>query len=384
MKNGHKLASLGLIAASILANPAVAQVFVSGNDGKQVRTGDAVPGPFADEAVTLSVGRSGRPEIIGRVAAPATLNGPPVSVAVARNGRFALVTSAQRPGPDGKLQPWGIVSAIDLRKPAQPKVTGQLELPPGSMGVALLPDGKRALIASASDDSVAVVGVQPDGTLKLLQTIRLEAKSEPRDVVASPDGRTAYVVRFGDAKLTKLAIDKAEVRRAGEIAVGIQPDGAVISRDGRFLYNSNFGGTPLSGTAGAVSTVDLARGEMVAATAVGPTPEHVALSPDGKYLAAVIGNGSAFTRTAANFAEVTGQLKVFRAGGAELVPIAEAPIGHNCQGAAFTDDNRTILVQCAVEKTIAAFRFDGKTLTPVDGALDFDGRPGAIASAKSR
>ena len=192
------------------------------------------------------------------------------------------------------------------------------------------------------------------------------------------------MVRFGDGKLSTLAIDKTEVRRAGEITVGINPDGAVISRDGRYLYNSNFGGTPLSGPAGAVSTVDLAKGEMVAAIPVGPTPEHVALSPDGKYLAAVIGNGSAFTRTAANFAEVTGRLKVFRAGGATLAPIAEAPIGHNCQGAAFSDDNRTILVQCAVEKTIAAFRFDGTVLTPVDAALSFDGRPGAIATAKSR
>lgn len=384
MKYGHKIASVGLLATSIWAVPAAAQIFVSAHDGKQVRAGDLVPGPFPDEVVTLSVGRGGQPEIIGRVAAPTTLNGPPVSVAVARNGRFALVTSAQRAGPDQKLQPWGIMSAIDLRKPAQPRVTGQVELPPGSMGVALLPDGKRALVASASDDSVSVVGVMPDGTLKLLQTIRLEPKSEPRDVVATPDGRTAYVVRFGDGRLSRLAIDRGEVRRDGEIAVGIQPDGAVISRDGRFLYNSNFGGTPMSGTAGAVSTVDLRTGEMVAATSVGPTPEHVALSPDGRYLAAVIGNGSAFTRTAANFAEVTGRLKVFRTAGAELVPVAEAPIGHNCQGAAFTDDNRTILVQCAVEKNVTAFRFDGTALTPVETVLAFDQRPGAIATARSR
>ncbi len=375
---------LGMLSMSIWAGPAAAQVFVSANDGKQVRAGDVLPGPFPDEVVTLSVDRNGKPGIIGRVAAPATLNGPPVSVAVARDGRFALVTSAQRAGPDQKLQPWGVMSRIDLRKPAEPKVTGQLELPPGAMGIALLPNGKRALVASASDESVSVVEVLPDGTLKLLQTIKLEAKSEPRDVVSSPDGRSAYVVRFGDGKLSKLVIDAAGVRRDGDIAVGINPDGAVISRDGRFLYTGNFGGTPLSGKEGAIAIVDLAKGEMVNAVTVGPTPEHVALSPDGRYLAAVIGNGSAFTRIAPNFAEVTGRLKVFSAAGKNLAPIAEAVIGHNCQGAAFSNDTRTILVQCAVEKTIQAFRFDGKTLAPVDGVLNFDARPGAIATAKSR
>jgi DNA-binding beta-propeller fold protein YncE len=384
VKHWRKIVFSGVACLVLTSTPLAAQIFVSANDGKQVRAGDLVPGPFPDEVVTLTLDRGGTPRVIGRVTAPTTLNGPPVSVAVSRNGRLALVASSQRAGADGKLVPHGIVSAIDLRDPAQPRVIGQLELPPGTMGIGLLPDAKRALVASASDNSVSLIAIAANGSLQRLQTIALEAGSEPRDVVIARDGRSAYVVRFGDGLLTRLAIDSDGVRRTGDITVGKNPDGGVISRDGRFLYNSNFGGTSLSGTAGAISAVDLARGEMVAGIAVGPTPEHVTLSPDGRYLAAVIGNGSAFTRTAANFAEVTGRLKVLQVDGARLVAVAEAPIGHNCQGAAFSDDGRTILVQCAVEKTIGSFRFDGKTLTPVETALSFDARPAAIATAKSR
>lgn len=384
MKYLCKTALSSLLAVTIWTVPALSQVFVSANDGKQVRAGDPEPGPFPDEVVTMVIDRAGRPRVVGRVAAPATMNGPPVSLAVARNGRLALVAVSQRTGPDQKLQPFGMVSAIDLRDTARPQVTGQIELPPGTMGIGLVPDASLALVASASDASVSVISVARDGSLKLLQTIKLDAKSEPRDVVVAPDGRTAYVVCFGNGMLTKLAIDGSDVRRVSDIPVGKSPDGAVISRDGRYLYNSNFGGTSLSGTEGAVSTVDLAKGAMVAGLSVGQTPEHVALSPDGRYLATVVGNGSAFTRTAANFTEVTGRLKILRTGQGGLQFVTEAPIGHNCQGAAFSDDGRTILVQCAVEKTISAFRFDGKTLTPVDGALSFDARPGAIATAKSR
>ena len=225
----------------------------------------------------------------------------------------------------------------------------------------------------------------PGKALKLVDTIKLEPKAEPRDVVIAPDSRSAYVVRFGDGKITRLSIDGTSVKRAADIPVGTNPDGAIITHDGRYLYNTNFGGTPASGKVGAISTVDLRTQAMVAAVSVGATPEHVALSPDSRFLVSVVGNGSAFTRDASNFADVVGRLRIYRAGAAELVQLAEVNIGHNCQGATFSDDGRTVLVQCAVEKTISAFRFDGSTLTPIDGAtLTFDARPGAIATARSR
>lgn len=372
----------GLVAACSGTRLA-AQVFVSAHDGKQVRAGDAVPGPFPDEVVTLRLDRQGRPQVAGRVAAPATLNGPPVSVAVSADGRLALVAAAQRFGPDGKLQPHGLVSAIDVSRPARPRVLAAIELPAGTMGVSFV-GRNRALVASAAAARVSLLAVERGGAMRVLAEVALEPGSEPRDVVVAPDRRSAYVVRFGDGRLTRLAIRGDSLTRDGDIPVGTNPDGAVIDRDGRFLYNSNFGGTPLSGSAGAVSAVDLRAGRMVAAVAVGPTPEHVALSRDGRHLAVVLGNGSAFTRTAPDFDRVLGRLAILRVAGARLEPVAEAPIGHNCQGAAFSDDGRTVLVQCAVEKSIAAFRFDGGRLTPVAGALTFDGRPGAIAAPGRR
>lgn len=382
---GHLGLLLAAAGAALSSTCAMAQIIVSANDGKQVRSGDPIPGPFPDEVLTLSLDAAGRPRVTGRVEAPATLNGPPVSIAVAPNSRFALVSSAQRFGADKKLQPYGIVSMIDLGVPARPRVVQSLELAPGTMGVAMTRDTKLALVVSASDDSVSVLSITPGKAMKLIDTIKLEPKAEPRDVVIAPDNRSAYVVRFGDGKITKLTIAGTRVTRVRDIAVGTNSDGAIITRDGRYLYATNFGGTPISGKAGAIATVDLRTDQLVAAITVGETPEHVALSADGRFLVSVVGNGSAFTRDAANFAEKVGRLRIYKAGGVDLVQLAETNIGHNCQGATFSDDGRTVLVQCAVEKTITAFRFDGKSLTPVEnGTLTFDARPGAIATARSR
>lgn len=374
-----------MLAASAAAMPAGAETVLVALDGKQVRPGDVQTGPTRDMVAVLDIGA--RPmRIIGSVDAPATLNGPPVSVAVARSGRFALVANAQKLGPDNKTQPDGVVSLISLADPVHPQVLQRLPLPPGAMGVWLNPKGTLALVACASADSIAVLAVRDGKALEQIGTVALDPKSEPRDVVMTPDGRAAYAVRFGDGKITRLAINGTTVTREGDIAVGINPDGAIISADGRYLYNTNFGGTPLSTPkVGAVSIVDLKAGRMIGAVDVGAIPEHVVLSPDGKYLAVVVGNGSAFVRTAANFNTVLGKLMIFRTGGGKLTPVAQADTGHNCQGAAFSADGRSLFVQCAVERDITRFDFRDEKLTRADEPpLVLESRPGAFGTSRGR
>jgi hypothetical protein len=51
----------------------------------------------------------------------------------------------------------------------------------------------------------------------------------------------------------------------------------------------------------------------------------------------------------------------------------------------FTDDGRTILLQCALTKEIEVWRFNGRTLTQDKAAsLKLNARPGSIATPASR
>ncbi|MEO7054209.1 MAG: YncE family protein, partial [Rhizomicrobium sp.] len=118
---------------------------------------------------------------------------------------------------------------------------------------------------------------------------------------------------------------------------------------------------------------------------VGALPEAVVLSPDGKYVALVIGNGSATVKTAANYNIVFGKLSLFKVGAGTLTHIADAQLGHACQGAVFSDDGKRLLVQCSVERDIRVFDFDGKALTErPEAALKMVSRPGAMVTSKTR
>jgi DNA-binding beta-propeller fold protein YncE len=97
--------------------------------------------------------------------------------------------------------------------------------------------------------------------------------------------------------------------------------------------------------------------------AVGPVPEGIAISPDGRYVAVTVMNGSN-AAPSSPFFEDHGLLKILRLDGTSLRPLTEAPVGQWCQGVAWHPDGHSLLVQCMIERRIRTFRFDGTRLTP--------------------
>jgi hypothetical protein len=171
-----------------------------------------------------------------------------------------------------------------------------------------------------------------------------------------------------------------------DFEVGVQPDGGSLTHDGRWLIVNNFGASPVTAKGSASTTVtDTRTGKITFGVEVGALPETVALSPDGKYVALVIGNGSATTLQAPNFKDVYAKMSVFRVGKGNLTHIADAQLGHACQGAVWSDDNKRLLVQCSVERDIRVYDFDGKALTErPEAALKMVSRPGAMVTNKTR
>jgi DNA-binding beta-propeller fold protein YncE len=377
-----------LLATALVLTPmaAFADLAISANDGKQVRAGDGLPmKPTPDSVSIIAFSSTSAPKVIGQIVVCGTMIGPPVALAVAPDYSFALSTCPQKIGADNKLAPEDIVSVIGLDDPTHPKLLQTAHAGQGATGVFLNRKATIALVTGVGDDTVTLFTIK-DRELTQASQVKLEAKAEPRDVIIAPDGKTAWTLRFGDAKVTKLKIDGDQLSRVADYAVGVQPDGGIITADGRYLINNNFGGVPGKTDKGATSVLDTRTGKIVDAAEVGALPEHVVLSADNKYLAMVVGNGSGTVKTAKNFDSVFGKLAIFKLDkGGKLEHVTDGQLGHACQGAVWSDDGKALLVQCSVERDIEYFHFDGKALTKDENAtLKFESRPGAIVTAKTR
>jgi DNA-binding beta-propeller fold protein YncE len=372
---------------------AFAQIAVSANDGKQMHPGDEPAGMRPDTVATIDMNHY-PPRVLATIPMPASMIGPPNAVAVAPNSSFAIVTCPQKINPSDatKLIPADTVSVLDISNPKKPKVIQTAAAGQGASGVSINPEVNLVLVANRSG-SVSVFSLAHKKLTKV-DDVQLEAGSDPTDVVFSHDGKKAYVVERTANRLAILDVDGTKVTNSGQsIVTGKTPWGMAITPDGRYGADTNLGGaidaiTPARGAppvSGTIALVDLKTNQVVDSADVGPGPEHVVFSPDGKFLEVTVDNGSAASTTAPNYSTTLGLILVYGVGNGKLTKIASADTGHFCQGATWNKDNNVILLQCATERDIEVYKFDGTSVTMDNGAtLKFDARPGAISTATNQ
>jgi len=355
-----------LATLPVLTGGAAAQIAVSANDNKAVLVNGAnvVPDRPAPDSVTIIDLGASPPKVIGEVKAPASVVGPPQSVALARDESFALVTGAFKvdPADPKKVAPDNKLSVIDL-KARPPAVIATLEAGLGAAGVSINRAGTLALVANRSEGTVSVFTMSGN-KLTPAGKIQLGDKSGPSHVAFTPDGKSALVTRDGDHKISVLSVDGSKVEDSKKFMVGgVRPYSLEISSKGDMAVVSNQGGG--QGDTDTITVIDLkARPPRVADTiSVGQTPEGVGMSGDGAYVAVTVMNGSNRPKEHPAFNDF-GLLQIYSVKGTNLTKVAQAKVGHWCQGAVFSKNNKTVAIQCMVEKNLQVFNFDGRSLKP--------------------
>ena len=374
-----------VILTVLLASPvAVAQIAVSANDNKVVLVNGVatvVQNPAPDTVAILDL-KTFPPKVLAEIEVPSSVVGPPLSVAITPDEGLALVTAAMKLDPNDatKQIPDNRLSVVDL-KASPPAIVATVETGKGPAGLSINRQGNLALVANRAEGTVSVLTIHGKDVHRV-DTVKVgDEKAGVSHVAISPDGKTALVTRDGDNMVSVLHIEGTKVELAKrDLTVGMRPYGAAISVDGSMAVVANIGRG--SGDNDTISIIDMTAKPIrtIETLTVGPTPEGINLSPDGKLCGVIVMNGSNKPKDSPFYADY-GKLLVYRVEHKKLNKLGEVPIGHWSQGLVFTPDNQYVLVQNMVEKEIMVIKIAGNTLEDTGQRLKLKGGPAAIRLA---
>jgi YVTN family beta-propeller protein len=322
--NATRKGAVALLACALLLGAQVVQAaglfaYVAINDGNSVAVIDTASHTVI-ATLPVGAGPSGvaaTPD--GRFVYVTNNRGPEFSVSVIdveSNSVIATVPVGPMPSgvattPDGRLAYAlisGAVSAIDTATNTVAATT-QFGGNPGSISIAITPDGRFAYIANAFLNTASVLDTATN-TVKAAVPVG----AAPFDVAVTPDGRFAYTVNLVSIEDALSVIDTTTNTVVASVALEQFSQGIAIHPGGRFAYVTN-------GLSNTVAVVDLATNSRVAAIPVGANPFRVAVTPDGR------------------FAYVTNQdeASVSVIDTASNVVISTVPVGNFPQGVAFAN-----------------------------------------------
>jgi len=352
-----------------------AQLAVSAGDNK-LRLVDGVPTTVASPApdmLTLLDLTPSPPRVLGEVAVPHSVAGPPNSLAITPDARFAIVPSNQRVDPENPARTIydNRLSVVDIAA-RPPRVVQTLAVGLGPAGVSVNQAGTHVLVAHRGTGNVTLFRLAA-GQLAEVASLNI---TTPAAIIASavftPDGRHALVTRYGEAMVSVVNIEGDTLTLARrDITTGVNPYGLVMAPDGKTAIVANIGRG--GGDADTISLIDLsgpvATWRVTETVTVGQTPEGVALSRDGRMLAVTVMNGS--NKPAASPFRGEGQVQIWRIarlsanGAPRLSRVATGAVGHWSQGAAFSADGHRLVVQNMVERDLSVFRIESNRLVPM-------------------
>lgn len=364
---------------AILAPTAAAQVVGIALDPKAVMVDgemQVVASPPADSTVFLEFSGT-KTKLLGRVDTPTSFQGPPSSVAITADRKLALVSASLRIDPKNpkELAPDNKLSVVDLA--ASPiRVVQTVELGASPSSVAIDPSGTMALAMHNADDSVTVLALS-GGRARIVEKLQLDKGAGPLAVAFAPDGKQALISFPERDRVGVFAVDNGRLKMPAirEMSTGVYPTALSYCGNTGLAVVSNYG--RVTGDIDTISLLDVgaAAPRVIDTVSVGPAPEGIACSPDGRYAAASLQNMATRPKTDP-FHSPQSRVVVLKIDGKRLQRIADAPFGAWAQGVGFLDDSRTLFAQSMVDRSLHLFRIEGETLKVAAPPIVFeDGAP---------
>jgi DNA-binding beta-propeller fold protein YncE len=325
--------------------------------------------PGNDEVLFFNVREADAPKLIGSVRLENSIVGPPTNVAVTPDQSLALIANAvhsEKTEAGWKAVPADEIFVVDL-KASPPRLAQTLKVGRQPSGIAISGDGSFALVANRDSKSVTTLTIK-GSTVAVGDTVATQ--DSVGAIAIAPDGRRAIATKTLAHKVVLLDLGKdGKVTVGNDLWVGLFPWNVAISPDGRRALVNNVGNAGQSdGNAKTIGVIDLAAQVPFVSdyVVVGDGPEGIVFSPNGKYAAATILNGSYDAPETAWFRHQAGVVSLLSLAEDKVRIVNSVDVGAFPEGVAFAPDNSHLYVGNYHSNTISVLRIEASSGRLVD------------------
>ena len=334
--------------------------------------------PGKDAVLVMDISNPAKPKIRASLPLTNSLLGPPSNLQITPDGKLGLVANSVNNVQDGsawKTVPDDKLYVIDLTA-NPPKLIDTVTVGKQPSGLMISHKGDLALIGNRAGKSVSVVSIEGT-TVKAVGEVPMD--NEVAAVAIAPDGKRAFAVMNLVNKVGVLSIDgqKVSYDKSLDIPVAFNPYNIDVTPNGKYVVASCTGAQGINGDAEVTIDPTGAHPHVVSLMTPGTGPEGFAISPNGRWAAAPLIEGSGAKPSAWNHVK-GGQaaLMAIKPDGA-LTLVNKAPIGALPEGIAFSPNSEFVYIGNYIDKNLQIFRVTGGKLVSV-GTMELPGQPASI------
>lgn len=358
---------------------------ISGNETKIDLTGGAPRRVAADgpDSLTLMDFSAFPPRVTHVLEVPNSVIGPPSNVAITPDGTLALVANSIRLDPSGATNwvPESHVTVLDLRQDP-PRIVGRVGTGAQPSGISITRDGRAALVANRAAGTLSVLSLRGTRVESVGEVTVCGPADSLSDIAISPEGGIVLASVQKGGYLAVLRWDGALPTLTGQkVSTCGQPYRVVITPDGQLGLTAGAGaGNRIDRDA--LTVVDLGADPIrtVDYVALGAVPESIEVSPDGRWVAAVVMAGSNLAAGDPNHTNA-GRLVMLERTGRTYRVRQEVAVGRIPEGVAFTPDGRHVVVQCHADREIRIFELRRGRVRDTGHRVSVPGFPSSLRAS---
>lgn len=156
----------------------------------------------------------------------------------------------------------------------------------GTSATKIHPNGTLCYIANSTavSNNISVCSIDATGVMTVRNDLFFTARTNPTNLVFSPDGRFLFVVNRGTGDVSSFSVNSATGTLTTinlSTPTGSNPEDLVMHPNGRFLYTLSTGSNLIYMHSAAGGTLTPLTTPTIA---TGVNPKKIAISPNGKYV----------------------------------------------------------------------------------------------------